>query len=254
MKIFVSYFFVFITTILASVNSVLAQDTIYVYGPGGPAPAFKEAADKFEKSTGIKVNIISGPASQWLNKAKQNADIIFSGSEAMMSDFVIALEGLISDSDVKPLYLRPISLLVRSGNPKNIKGIKDILLPGVKILVVNGAGQTGAWEDMIGRTGDINNVRMLRKNIFYYAKNGAEAKQLWVNNPEIDVWITWNIWQVANPNLADVVEIEPQYTIYRDTGVVITSLGKTKSIVKKFIDFLSSPDGARIFKKWGWRD
>lgn len=252
MKTFVSYFFVFVTTMLASASIVLAQDTIYVYGPGGPAPAMKEAADNFGKSTGIKVIVTAGPTSQWIDKAKQNADLIYSGSEAMMSDFVIALNGLIIDSDVQPLYLRPLSLLVRPGNPKKIRGIKDILHSGVKVLVVNGAGQTGAWEDMAGRKGDINTVRSLRKNIVCYAKNSAEAKQQWISNPEIDVWIIWNIWQVSNPKLADVVEIEPEYAIYRDMGVALTTLGKTKDVAKKFVDFLSSSEEKRIFKKWGW--
>jgi hypothetical protein len=35
---------------------------------------------------------------------------------------------------------------------------------------------------------------------------------------DIDAWIIWNIWQVANPTVADLVEVEPEYRIYRDTA------------------------------------
>ncbi|OYY80614.1 MAG: ABC transporter substrate-binding protein, partial [Hydrogenophilales bacterium 16-62-9] len=82
--------------------------------------------------------------------------------------------------------------------------------------------------------------------------NSAEARQQWIDTPDIDAWLIWNIWQVANPTLADSVKIEPEYAIYRDTGVVLTTQGKTKASAQQFIDFLSSPAGARIFAKWGW--
>ena len=236
----------------AAITAAHAQDTLHVYGPGGPAPAIKEAAIAFEKKTGTKVDVTAGPTPQWLDKAKNDADIIYSGSETMMTDFVQALGGSIAHTEVQPLYLRPLSILVRPGNPQKITGVASLLKPGVKILVVNGAGQNGIWEDMAGRKGDINTVKSMRKNIVGFAKNSAEARQQWIDKPEIDVWLIWNIWQVANPGLAEVVPVEPAYAVFRDTGVVLTTTGKTKPTAREFIDFLASPDGAAIFKKWGW--
>lgn len=252
MKTFANAIFSVLIGALAITSVAHAQNTLHVYGPGGPAPAMKEAAATFEKQSGIKVEVTAGPTPQWIEKAKSDADIIYSGSETMMTDFVLALDGRINESEVRPLYLRPLSILVRPGNPKRMTGLKDILAPGVKVLVVNGAGQNGAWEDMAGRKGDINTVKSLRRNIVGYAKNSAEARQQWIEKPEIDAWLIWNIWQVSNPSLADVVKIEPEYAIYRDTGVVLTTQGKTKDTARQFVDFLSSPDGAKIFRKWGW--
>ncbi|HQT30001.1 MAG TPA: extracellular solute-binding protein [Thiobacillus sp.] len=233
-------------------GSLHAQDLLHVYGPGGPAPAMKEAAAAFEKQSGHKVEVTAGPTPTWLDQAKSNADVVFSGSETMMTDFVLALDGQIDAAEVRPLYLRPLAILVRPGNPKRIKGLKNLLAPGVKVLVVNGAGQNGVWEDMAGRKGDINTVKRLRSNIVGYARNSAEARQQWIDTPDIDAWLIWNIWQVANPTLADSVKIDPEYAIYRDTGVVLTTQGKAKASAQQFIDFLSSPAGARIFAKWGW--
>ncbi len=233
-------------------QSALAQETLYVYGPGGPAPAMKEAAAAFEKTSAVKVEVTAGPTPKWLDKAKTDADLIFSGSETMMTDFVYALDGQLSHQQVTPLYLRPLSILVRPGNPKHIKGVKDILKPGVKVLVVNGAGQNGVWEDMAGRKGDINTVRALRRNIVAYSKNSAEAKQTWIDNKDIDVWLIWNIWQVSNAKLADIVPVERDYAIYRDTGIAITKRAENKPSAKAFASFLESPAGAKIFAKWGW--
>lgn len=252
MRRFTNAVFAALVGVFALISMVHAQDTLRVYGPGGPAPAMKEAAAAFEKKSGIKVEITAGPTPKWIENAKNDADIIYSGSEAMMTDFIVALDGRAAHAEVLPLYLRPLSILVRPGNPKKITGLNDILAPNMKILVVNGAGQAGVWEDMAGRKGDINTVKSLRSNIVSYAKNSAEARQQWVDNSEMDVWLIWNIWQVSNPTLADVVTIEPEYAVYRDTGVVLTTQGKTKDAAQQFIDFLSSPAGAEIFRKWGW--
>jgi len=238
---------------IALSQSALARETLFVYGPGGPAPAMKAAAVAFEKTTGVKVEVTAGPTPKWLGKAKTNADLIFSGSETMMTDFVYAMDGQLSHQKVTPLYLRPLSILVRPGNPKHIAGIKDILKPGVKVLVVNGAGQNGVWEDMAGRKGDIRTVSALRRNIVAYSKNSAEARQTWINNKDIDVWLIWNIWQVSNPQLADIVPIERDYAIYRDTGIAVTKRAENKPSAKAFVSFLESPAGAKIFAKWGWK-
>ena len=134
---------------------VVAQDAINVYGPGGPAPAIHEAAKAFGAANQMTVNVVAGPTNQWIDKAKQDADIVFSGAENMMTDFAKALPGAFNLVDAQPMYLRPVAILVRPGNPKKIRGFRDLLAPGVKVLTVAGAGQTGLWEDVAGRTGDI---------------------------------------------------------------------------------------------------
>lgn len=237
---------------LASTGVMHAQDTLHVYGPGGPAPAMKEAAALFEKRSGVKVLVTAGPTPQWLEQAKRDADVVYSGSETMMTDFVVAFDGRIDETEVRPLYLRPLAILVRPDNPRRIAGVKDLLAPGVRVLVVNGAGQNGVWEDMAGRQGDIGTVRKLRSNIVGYARNSAEARQRWIDDSSIDAWLIWNIWEVSNPSLADVVAIEAEYAIFRDTGVVLTTQGKRKDAAHRFVDFLSSPEGASIYRKWGW--
>ena len=76
--------------------------------------------------------------------------------------------------------------------------------------MVQGAGQTGLWEDMAGRKGNIQTVRAFRKNIAVFAANSAEAGKAWVEKTDLDAWLIWNIWQVANKDLADLVPIKAE--------------------------------------------
>ncbi|KHK59993.1 ABC transporter substrate-binding protein [Burkholderia sp. A9] len=241
-----------VLTLSMSPGHAFPQSVLHAYGPGGPAPAMKEAAAAFEKQTGTHVDVTAGPTPTWIEHARADADLIFSGSETMMSDFVVAMGDQLTPQAPVPLYLRPMAILVRPGNPRNIHGIADLLKPGMKILVVNGAGQNGVWEDVAGRLGDVRSVAAMHRNIVSYAGNSAIARQTWTAQPDIDAWLIWNIWQVSNPSLAETVPIEQRYAIYRDSGVAVTKRGKENPAAQQFVDFLRSKAGAAIFSRWGW--
>jgi accessory colonization factor AcfC len=162
------------------------------------------------------------------------------------------LPGLIDTATIRTLYLRPSAILVRPGNPKGIKGIKDLAKPGLRILVVQGAGQVGMWEDVAGRTGNVKLVDAVRRNIGFFAPNSAEAKKLWSSDFTYDVWLIWTIWQKESPASADLINTEPKNTIYRSCGIAITNRSERKTLAKEFADFLQSAEGRKIFVKWGW--
>ncbi|MBI5582784.1 MAG: substrate-binding domain-containing protein [Deltaproteobacteria bacterium] len=130
--------------------------------------------------------------------------------------------------------------------------MKDLAKPGIKVLVVEGAGQVGMWEDVAGRTGDVRFVDAVRRNIGFFAPNSAEAKKLWNSDLSYDVWLIWAIWQKENSVSADLVSIEKENTIYRSCGIASTHRSENKALAREFTDFLQSPEGQQIFMKWGW--
>lgn len=230
---------------------VLAQD-LHVYGPGGPEPVIREAAAQFGAAKRVKVVVTSGPTAKWIEQARADADVVYSGSETMMTDFLEQMAGELLPATVTPLYLRVSSILVRPGNPRHISRFADLLAPGVKVLVVNGAGQNGLWEDIAGRKGKIETVKALRKNIALFTRNSGEALEAWKKDPSFDAWLTWTIWQGESRGVADVIPIEPDLRIYRDAGVALTRRGQEKPAAREFAAYLAGPEGARIFKKMGW--
>lgn len=234
------------------VASLGAAQELHVYGPGGPEPAIREAAAQFGPAHGVKVVVTSGPTAKWIAQAKADADVVYSGSETMMTDFLEQMAGELLPETVMPLYLRVSAILVRPGNPRHIAKFADLLAPGIKVLVVNGAGQNGLWEDIAGRKGKIETVKALRKNIGLFTKNSGEAAEAWKKDPSFDAWLTWTIWQGESRGVADVIPIEPDLRIYRDAGVALTRRGQEKPAAKEFAAFLASPAGARIFQKMGW--
>ncbi|EQA7589810.1 AcfC family adhesin Paa, partial [Escherichia coli] len=157
--------------------------------------------------------------------------------------------------DIQPLYLRKSILLVKKGNPKNIRSIDDLTRPGIGVIVNDGGGTsntsgTGVWEDIAGRKGNIETVAAIRKNIILYAPNSGTARKALENQPGADVWITWADWAASNPEIGDVVEIAPDYVIWRDMNITVRQDANDET--RRFAEWLQTDEAAPAFKKYGW--
>ena len=234
------------------VSAASAQDVLHVYGSEGPYPALIEAAHVFGNRHGVEIEVVGKPAGKWLDKAKEDADLIYSSAEYMMTDFIRDMEGRIDESSITPLYWRPSAILVRPGNPKNIQDFPDLLRPGIRVLVVNGSGQTGLWEDMAGKQGNFRTVRALRNNIVYFASDSTEAHRVWLARDDIDAWLTWNTWYKADSRHSQLVSVSRDYVIYRQCSIALTQRGKNAPLATQFVEFLKGPEAATIFADWDW--
>jgi accessory colonization factor AcfC len=232
-------------------SSVEAAQTeaVQVYGPGGPLGPIKEAAEKFSAETGIRVNVTAGPESNWIQQAKEDADLIYGGSEYMMQSFVFNHPRMIDEKSRTELYTRAAGILVRKGNPQKIESLEDLTKPGVKIVDVNGAGQLGLWEDLAGRKGLIAG---LNQNMDISVKTSAEAIDLWKTNSKLDAWITYESWHYRLKEETELIQMPEDEKIYRGTPIAIAKASQHKKEAKKFIEYLQTESAHKIFQKWGW--
>ncbi|MEC4673326.1 MAG: substrate-binding domain-containing protein [Nitrospirota bacterium] len=227
-----------------------ADETLSVFGPGGPYGPMNESATVFSQRYGAQVIVKAGPEKKWIDEAKQKADVIFGGAEFMLSKFIQNHSGLIDTKTRTTLYVRPSGILVRPGNPKQIHKFEDLYRPDIKIMVVVSAGQTGLWEDMTAKHGDLPK---LIKNIAVYAINGADAIRQWKEHPDLDAWMTWESWHYRLKDVTELVQVDENYKIFRGTPIAITKISQQRELAQEFIDFLKSDEAHAIFKKWGWK-
>ncbi|MCG3088951.1 extracellular solute-binding protein [Sporosarcina cyprini] len=223
---------------------------IRVYGPGGPLGPIKEAAEKFSAETGIQVEVTAGPEGKWIDQAKQDADIIFGGSEYMLQNFIFTYPEVIDTKSRTELYPRAAGILVRKGNPKKIESLEDLTKKGVKIIDVNGAGQLGLWEDLAGRKGLIEGIS---QNIKVSVKSSAEAIDLWKSNSSTDAWITYESWHYRLQDVTELVELPEEDKLYRGTPIAVTKITDQKKEAQQFINYLKTEESHEIFQKWGWK-
>lgn len=242
--------------VYASMGSSEAQaskedgNTLHVYGPGGPLGPIDELAEQFSKETGIHVEVTADPESKWIEDAKQDADLIYGGSEYMLRNMMLNHPGLIDEKSKTELFPRAAGILVRKGNPKNIQSLDDLTKRGIKVIDVNGAGQLGLWEDLAGRKGLIPGIS---RNIDQSLTSSAEAIEIWKKNNKHDAWITYESWHYRLADVTDLVELPEEEKLYRGTPISIAANSDQRKSAKKFIAFLKTEASHKVFQKWGWK-
>ncbi|MBP1763268.1 MAG: hypothetical protein H6Q65_326 [Firmicutes bacterium] len=224
--------------------------TLNVYGPGGPLGPMQECAQLFAQMKGITVNVTAGPESKWIEKANQDADLIFGGAEYMLTDFTLRHPGFVDNFTRTSLYDRASGILVRKGNPKNIHTLQDLARKDITIIDVNGAGQVGLWEDLAG-VRDL--LPAIQNNIAISVSTSAEAIELWKNQPIFDAWITYESWYYRLQDVTDLVKLPETEKLYRGTPISVTYRSTNRELALQFIQFLKSETGHAVFQKWGWK-
>jgi len=217
-----------------------------VYGSGAIEPAMREAALEFGKQRGMMINIIAGPVQTWKKQAIRDADLIFADSEYMMNSFVQRDLPLIIDTmTLRTLSVHPSAIIVRTGNPKGIRGIKDLGKPGIKILVVAAPEGGGMWEDVARKAGGVKLVDAIRANIAFYAESNMDANSLCLNEPRCDAFLAITPGQTKSLKVITAQED----AIYRSCVIAVTHHSMQKGLAEEFANFIKSPEGQAIFLK-----
>lgn len=235
-----------------SIKHMPADGLVKLYGAGGPHTAFRKVADAWQAQTGQKVEIIAGPEKTWSPKAQADADILWGTSEQSMTAFLETYKTF-SSEQVEPIYIRPAVIAVKKGNPRGITGFEDLLAPGMKIVVTEGAGVsntsgTGTWEDVAGRTGRLDDVKAFRKNIVAFGKGSGASYKAFVSQ-DADAWITWPNWPATKPDL-DEVALAPERVIWRDVNVALSP--DADPAAQAFLDYLVTGEAQEIMATEGW--
>jgi accessory colonization factor AcfC len=229
---------------------IAQTDTVYVYGPDGPFAPINECAQIFSKQNNLVVKVTAGPEANWIDAVTKNTDVIYGRAEYMLTSFAMKHPGLVDSTTRTELYKRGAAILVRPGNPKQIKSLEDLSRPGIKILDANGAGQFGLWEDIAGKEDGIAGIQRNIKQSFANTALGIEG---WKSDRSFDAWITYASWHYRLKDITQLLTINESINVYRGTPVAITTISKHMDVAKRFIRFLLSERGHAVFKNWGWQ-
>jgi len=107
-------------------------------------------------------------------------------------------------------------------------------------MIVQGSGQTGLWEDIAGRFGDVATIRASRRNIVAFEPDTATAHQVWNSPGAPDAWIALYSEHGANLTQSDAIRLEPGLEIVRDAGIALTIAGEAKPVAVLFYKFVHS--------------
>jgi molybdate transport system substrate-binding protein len=147
-------------------------------------------------------------------------------------------------------YLVP-AINVQPGNPKNIQSLSDLAKQGIKVGIGNPTTVcVGLYSIEI-----LDNNHLLAdvyKNIVTQAASCDNTATL-ISLKSVDAIMGWSVFHAWDPNNIDTIYLKPeQISRLAYIPAAISTFAKEKEAAAVFIDFLISPTGQGIFKKWGY--
>lgn len=232
--------------------SSFANESLLIFVGAASKPPTEEIVENFQKETGIKVEVIFGGSGYILSQMKlaKKGDIYFPGSSDYM-DLAIK-EGLVYKESEKIVVYLVNAINVQKGNPKNIKTLKDLLKPGIKIAIANPEGVcVGAYAvEIIEKNFTKKEKEQFRKNLVNYTESCDKTASI-IALKGVDAVIGWEVFQHWNPEQIETIDLKKNEIIrigYIPIG--IAKYTKNKELAQKFIDYVLSDKGRKIFKKY----
>jgi sulfate transport system substrate-binding protein len=147
-----------------------------------------------------------------------------------------------------------VALVVRKGNPKNIRTWNDLLKPGVEVVTPNPFSSGAAKWNLLGalQHGGLGYVReLITKHVKVQPKSGREALQTFTGG-EGDVLISYeNEALTAQKKGQDVDYVIPDDTFKIENPIAVTKTGGAAG--KAFVDYALSKPAQQRFADWGYR-
>ncbi|MBA3053086.1 MAG: molybdate ABC transporter substrate-binding protein [Candidatus Omnitrophota bacterium] len=210
-----------------------------------------EIVANFEKETGVEVNVIYSGSGNLLSQMEitKRGDVYLCGSP----DYVIIGEEkglLVKGTSRRGTYLVP-AIITPKGNPKNITCLEDLAKKGVRFGIGN--PETVCLGLYCVELLDYNNLlEKVMPNTVVFAKGCASTANLAVLG-KVDAILGWRVFKAWNPEEVELIEI-PGERIPRLSynAIAVGSFVKNRRLADKFINYVLSAEGKKIFKKWGY--
>jgi molybdate transport system substrate-binding protein len=242
-----------LVVLLANLPAKAAPEktTLVLFVGSATKPPMLEARSQFEKShPDIALEMMFGGSGTLLNQMvlEKTGDIYVPGSDDYM-DRAEKQKAVIPGTRKIVAYLVPVMLVAR-GNPKQIRSLKDLARPRVKVgLARAGAVCLGDVADQVLRSAGIES--QVKKNVITYAGSCEQTEQL-IELGEVDAIIGWDSFKAWAPTKLDVVRIPGKYLRVRNVPAAVAAYSKHRAEGQELIKFLTSKQGKAIFAKHGY--
>lgn len=231
-----------------------AADNLLVFAGAASKPPTEETAKAFEAKTGVKVDVIFGGSGYVLSQMLlgKKGDLYFPGSSDYM-EVAKKKNVVFPETEKNIVYLVP-AVNVQKGNPKNIKTIKDLTRPGLKVAIANPEGVcVGAYAvELVEALFTKQEKEAFRKNLINYTES-CEKTATAISLKAADAVIGWRVFHYWDPARIETIPLDKSQVIRIGyIPVAVSKFTANRPLAQQFIDFLLSEDGKKIFRKYNY--
>lgn len=233
-------------------NGDLENKPLLIYVGAASKPPTEEIIETFQQESGIKVEAVFGGSGYVLAQMKLTGrgDIYFPGSSDYME--IAKREQLVYPETERQVVYLVNAINVQRGNPKNIKMLRDLCRPGLKVAIANPEGVcVGSYAvEIIEKNFSEAEKGQFRKNLANYTES-CDKTAAAIALKTVDAVIGWRVFQHWNPEQIESIPLAQEELLrigYIPIGV--SAYTKDRAAAQRFIDYVMSPKGKEIFKKY----
>ncbi|MCP4609041.1 MAG: extracellular solute-binding protein [Planctomycetes bacterium] len=219
---------------------------LLLYCGAGIRPPADELVETFGREHGVNIALDYAGSEVLLSKIKliQQGDLYMPGDKHYVEQAARA-DMILSQRSV--CYWVP-TILVRKGNPKNIRGLNDLLKPGMKL------GLGDPYACAIGRTSkkilEKNNIEWedIEENLAFPSLTVNELG-MQIQAQSLDAVIVWDATAKYYSKHGQEIPIAIENNVISTVDIGILKFTKHQELAEKFVDFVTSEKGKAILKK-----
>jgi molybdate transport system substrate-binding protein len=226
------------------------DDPLFVLSGAGLKCVLDPLAEAFTQETGIAVEYSYLCSAMLLTNLEltRRGDVFVPGSKYYFN--IARQRNLVDESHMVIGGYQVPCIMVQKGNPKNIRGLEDLLKPGMRLGV-------GDFEALA--VGRLTKVMLEKQGILdaFMANvdviGGSATKMcLPVCMNSIDAAVNWAGTAQTFTHCSDIVLIDPEKVMYSTFPVALTRYAKNNADALAYFNFVQSPRGKAIFEQHGF--
>jgi len=222
---------------------------LLVFAGAASKPPLDELAKDYEHRTGQRVDLVYGGSGFVLSQMRlaRRGDIFFPGSSDFM-ELARRLGAVVPDTERRVAFLVP-AINVQKGNPKGIRGLKDLLRPGLRVAIGNPETVcVGTYAvEVVEAALDPAERALFRANLVNYT-DSCEKTATAVSMKAVDAVVGWSVFQHWDPARIQTLPLAPDQV--RRVGylpLAVSAYTRQPAAARRFLDFVASPEGRAAF-------
>ncbi|MBT3380433.1 MAG: molybdate ABC transporter substrate-binding protein [Lentisphaerae bacterium] len=228
-----------------------SSGALFVYCGAGIRPAFEPMREEFTRTTGIPVQVTyagSGCLLSMLTFAR-SGDLYIPGERYYAEQARLA--GHTEDDTVVARFV-PV-VMVRKGNPKDIRSLADLARPDVRV----GIGQTKTVacgmvaQQVLEKAGLWKQVKANIDAQGAYTGTAVELTNAIALNA-LDAAINWDAMAFLGRDEVDLLVIPEEKNQDVQIPASVLTWSQNRGGANKFLEFAASPAGQRHFEQHGY--